>query len=312
MKPTEIRYRVTSALLQAAGPLPLAELAERCRLANDAVLSALDALIEQGQVVAGELIEGRSGPHYRWATLWETEATDNAASARRRLRAITNPPRKLAASQLGIESKTIRAFHDFIIRDYQPSRDKRLLVFFQCSVRRPFSTSPSHASMRRAVQMATGLDPAKDFEACPVHVVVLASTIGPVPYELEDVYPANVGGGGVKGFSPAHYERVKPILARRMADYVTAHGGCYDHIATFTQGRYAEVVRAAQQIAGVTFPIFPEDNGPKVVRIGESTPRTYWQKYWIQLALLLAHRLGSSARRQMRRRLRERLIEYAD
>ena len=50
--------------------------------------------------------------------------------------------------------------------------------------------------MRKAIETATGYNPRKHFEKCPVHVVVLASKIGPVLYELENVYPANVKGGG--------------------------------------------------------------------------------------------------------------------
>ena len=132
-----------------------------------------------------------------------------------------------------------------MINEYRPPEDKGILVFLQCSVRRPFSSWPSHVSMRRAVSVATGHDPGADFVRCPVHAVVPASKVGPVPYELEDEYPANVRAGGVKHFRPEHYAQVKPVLAERMAQYIRAHGHNYDRIATFTQGRYGEVTVAA-------------------------------------------------------------------
>jgi predicted RNA-binding protein len=197
-----------------------------------------------------------------------------------------------------------------VIDDYVPPADKRLLVVLQCSVRRPFSSSPSHGSMRRAIRVATGADPAGDFEACPVHVVVLASRIGPVPYELEDVYPANVGGGGVKHFRDEHYGRVRPILAARMAEYLTAHRDSYDHAATFTDARYGEVMRDARELAGMELPIFPRRDGPAVVRMGKSKPRTYWQKYWIQLFLEIVGRLARARRVEAKRRLEELDVVY--
>ena len=43
---------------------------------------------------------------------------------------------------------------------------------------------------------------------------------------LEDLYPANVRGGGVKRFDREIYERVKPVLAERMAQYILTYGEC--------------------------------------------------------------------------------------
>ncbi|KKL53251.1 hypothetical protein LCGC14_2277330, partial [marine sediment metagenome] len=131
-----------------------------------------------------------------------------------------------------------------------------------------------------------------------------------VPYELEDVYPANVGGGGVKHFKDDHYDRVKPILARRMADYLRAHAGSYDHFATFTHARYGDVMAEARRLAGVDMAIFPDDAGPIVIDMAGSRPRTYWAKYWIQLCLEIIKWLPPAARKQARRRLRERQVHY--
>jgi predicted RNA-binding protein len=204
----------------------------------------------------------------------------------------------------------VTAFHRYITQTYRPPPDKRFLVFFQCSVRRPFSTSPSHGSMRRAISVATGYDPARDFRSCPVHVVVLASTVGPVPYELEDTYPANVRAGGVKDYRRETYEAVKPILAGRMADYLTVHGACYDRISTFTHSAYADVMREALRLAGARFPILPTADGPRVRRMGKSTPRTYWQKGWIQLYLEILTWLSPAGQRQAAERLAALDVEY--
>jgi predicted RNA-binding protein len=166
--------------------------------------------------------------------------------------------------------------------------------------------------MRRAIQVATGNDPARDFEKCPVHVVVLASLIGPAPYELEDTYPANVSSGGVKHFRPEHYARARPVLAERMAEYLAKHGHCYDRVTTFTEGRYAEVMADARELAGIDFPILPQKGGPIVELMGKSKPRTYWAKYWIQLYLEIVDWLGENKAREARSRLEKLEVSFRD
>ena len=292
MTSAEANYRVAAALLQAEGPRTLAEVVEASGVPRAACLSALDDLVEAGDVQSGELTPGEPGPQYAWGTLPEDDMS-------RRV-----PP--------GLNSELVRRFNHFVINDYTPPKDKKLLVVFQCSVRRPFSTSPSQASMRRAVQMATGYDPAprNQFAECPVHVVVLASLIGPVPYDLEEVYPATVSFGGVGHFSGRDYKTVLPILAERMAAYIAANRRQYEHIATFTSGRYGEIMADAADIAGVDIAIFPDPAGPRVIRMGDSRPRAYWQKYWIQLCLALASQLGPIAQRVTRRRLADHDVQY--
>jgi hypothetical protein len=189
------------------------------------------------------------------------------------------------------------------------------LVFLQCSVRRPFSTAPSHAPLRRAIRAATGYDPRHD-PACPVHVVVLASKIGPVPYELEDLYPANVRGGGVKHFGQQTYQRVKPLLAERMARYLLTYSRHYERITSFTQGRYAEVLGQARKIAveqgglGLDFPILPQAGGPIVTRMRGSKPHQYWARYWIQLYLEITSWLDPDQQRLATARLQELDVDY--
>ncbi|MHC4984729.1 MAG: DUF5591 domain-containing protein [Planctomycetota bacterium] len=292
MTSAEAHYRVAAGLLRSDRPLTLAEVVEETGVRRAACLSALDDLEEAGDIRSGELVKGEPGPQYAWGELPKDDTS-------RRV-----PP--------GLNSELVRRFNDFVVNGYKPPAGKKHLVFFQCSVRRPFSTSPSQASMRRAVAMATGYDPAprNDFDKCPVHVVVLGSLIGPVPYDLEEVYPATVSFGGVGHFSDSDYAIVRPILAERMAAYIKKNKRRYATYATFTSGRYGEVMAAAAEIAGVEMAIFPDPFGPKVIRMGDSRPRAYWQKYWIQLCLHLAEQLGPTAKRITRRRLADHNVEY--
>jgi hypothetical protein len=306
MDANEQRYRMIAALLQADGPLTASQAGKAAGMGRKSTEAALTGLVQEGLVVCGDLVPGRRGPQYRWAARWAEEAGNRAVESVRDLRTTVGE----GAREFDLNDEPVLAFNEFVISKYRPPEDKQFLVFLQCSVRRPFWKSPSHGSMRRAISVATGYDPARDFEQCPVHVVVLASKIGPVPYDLADVYPANVGGGGVKHFDPDYFERVKPILAERMARYITVHGPRYRRMATFTDGRYGEVMAAAREIAGVDFPIFPDPGGPAIVRMGKSTPRTYWQRYWIQLYLEIVSWLSPADRRAAAARLDKLAIEY--
>jgi len=308
--PNEIRNRVIAVLLQSEAVLGLGEIAAQAGIQEKQLRPVLEELVASCQVVEGRLSPDQQAPQYRWRARWESEIGRRTAEAKERLRGLVGAADDVPDERPGIDSPPVLAFHEYVINEYRPPEDKRCLVFLQCSVRRPFSTSPSQASMRRAISVATGYDPSNDFLSCPVHVVVLASTMGPVPYEFEDIHPANVGGGGVKHFSSEHYARVKPILAERMAAYVTAHRDCYDHITTFTDGRYGEVIEDAKGIAGVDFPVLPVPNGPRILRMGRSAPRTYWQKYWIQLYLEIVSWLESPSQEQAGARLKELDVRF--
>jgi predicted RNA-binding protein len=282
----------------------------RCGIGEEEAVPVLMELVNDRLVTEGEMLSRKPKPQYFWRSRWETEAQRHAAGSRQKLQEIVSRTEK-KREKLELEDDSVLAFYDYVINGYRPPKNKRFLVFLQCSVRRPFSSSPSHASMKRAISVATGFDPSRDFESCPVHVVVLASKIGPVPYELENVHPANVGGGGVKHFDWAYYTRVKPILAERMATYIITHRRCYDRITTFTESRYGEVMEEARRMAAVDFRILPEPDGPQIIRVGKSYPRKYWEIYWIQLCLEIVSWLNSAERKRALARLDEMGIKYS-
>jgi hypothetical protein len=306
----ELRYRATSALLQATGPLSLAEVAREAGVPARSLSPVLAEMGREKLVVSGRLAPGARSRQFRWAARWKDVSGRAASDSRRGLLERMASEEVLRERELGIDSPPVTAFCDYILEAYRPPEGKRFLVFLQCSVRRPFSKSPSHGSMKKAIRLATGHDPAKDFDTCPVHIVVLASRIGPVPYELEDVYPANVGGGGVKHFSPDHYTRVRPVLADRVARYIQRNRRRYKRIATFTDSRYGEVMADARSRTGVEFPIFPALGGAVVESVGNSRPRTYWARCWIQLFLEVASWLGPEEQAQADERLRKLKVTY--
>jgi hypothetical protein len=318
VKRSEIRYRATSTLLQVSGPLDLERLVEQCGVPAVDLLPVLQELVDEGQVVCIPAPAGDERPlvdplpaQYCWAERWQQHAQQRVQRSQQAIQAAVAARAETPTEKLDVESEAATAFFRHVIDEYHPPRDKRFLVFLQCSIRRPFSTSPSHASIRRAIATATGYDPARDFERCPVHVVVLASKIGPVPYELENIYPANVRGSGVKHMDDRTYDRVKPILARRMAQYLIAHGSQYLRATTFTEGRYADVMEEARSIATAQrgeeahFRILPRVGGPRIVRRGNTIPHRYWERYWIQLYLEIVSWLEPDQGQQAARRLEQ-------
>jgi len=307
----QIRYGIASALLQAEAPLTLERLVETCGLGEAAVAPVLEGLMEEGLVVATGLAPGRPGPCYWWGARWQAESQQRSAQSRSRLRRAVGRRDANSSQSPEMDSEPVLAFYEHVLHEYEPPKGKRFLVFLQCSVRRPSSSSPSHAALRRAIATATGSDPRWDFERCPVHVVVLASKVGPVPYDLEDVYPANVRGRGVERFVKKEFARAKPVLAGRMAGYLIAHGRRYERMAAFTARRHGEVMRQARAAVGMDLPIFPVLGGTRIVRMGGAPPRNYWEKYWIQLHLEVASWLDANLQRRAAQRLEELEVEFS-
>jgi predicted transcriptional regulator len=293
----EERQRVVSALLQATEPLGLFDLAEVAALPRARSEELLAALESDGLVVRARFVTGDAEWRYRWSAAWFRELESRVSQARRELEAAVEATGTREAHEADPNAPAATAFAEWIAARYRPPEDKRILVLLQCSVRRPFSSSPSHGTLRRAIALAVGHDPARQFAACPVHVVVLASRIGPVPYELEGLHPATVSGGGVKQMGEDEYARVRPVIAQRVAQYLDAHRDLYDHVLTFTDGRYAEVAEDAAALAGREIVLLPQVPGPRVTRDGLPSGRKYWDRYWIQLFLAVRDRLPSHARR---------------
>jgi hypothetical protein len=66
----------------------------------------------------------------------------------------------------------------------------------------------------------------------------------------------------------------------------------------------------AARLAGVEFPIFPVPGGPRVLHVDGSVPRTYWQKYWIQLCLEVLSWLSPHRQAAAHRRLKKMKVAY--
>ncbi|MGD8238020.1 MAG: DEAD/DEAH box helicase [Armatimonadota bacterium] len=251
--------------------------------------------LEEGSAVVRDLISAGFRLH-RGQLLYRLRKRVGAGEEETMRRIVKTEEQK--REDVRIDSKAVLDFCDHILTEYNPPPDKDMLVFFQCSVSRPYSKSPSHGSMRKSIRLATGHDPRDEFDDCRCHVVVLSSVIGPVPYEMENVYPADERGGGVKHMSPEQYAAARPILAERMAEYLKRWHDRYKVITTFTSGSYGDVMEAAKAIAGVDFPVLPDMDGVRL-----KGGHQYWTKYWIQVFFELLKGMTDDERAEAMKRL---------
>jgi len=267
----------TAVLLRdVRGPVGLAELSARIGAPIDDLQAKLLELLDRREVVLGALLDDPTIPAACWWETWCDQQADWLEATRAPLEQAVRAERNSADADP--RSDAAEAFQQYLVDQYTPPRGKRILALVQDAVRRPYSSAPSHASLRQAVRLATGYDPSHDPYCCPVHMLVLASHLGPVPYELEDLWPASCRSAGVKQLSDQAFTDRLPLLAGLLRHYLEHHADAYDTITVFAEGRYGAVVREA----GFDGPISPM-RGEVIVRVGDKVPRPYWQRYWIQL-----------------------------
>ena len=132
MNRSEIRYRITSTLLQADAPLTLDELIAGCGIEQAALLPVLQELIGEGQVVQGDLDPGKEAPQYGWGARWEQEAQRRTAGVQQDVHAALDTIERVSNHELDVDSEPSLALYQHVLHEYQPPRDKRFLVFLQC------------------------------------------------------------------------------------------------------------------------------------------------------------------------------------
>jgi archaeosine synthase len=124
----------------------------------------------------------------------------------------------------------IRRFAERVIHRYHPPRTD-VAVLLPCSARKPYSLSRSHHLLRGAI-CGRG------------HEVILTSPLGPVPRDLELVYPAAHYDIPVTGY----WDREeRGVIGGLLAEYLTSHG--YQRVIAHLDGGAGEV---AEEVAATT------------------------------------------------------------
>ncbi|MBP2145035.1 archaeosine synthase [Methanofollis sp. W23] len=140
--------------------------------------------------------------------------------------------------------------YQFILHHYQvPARE--VAVFVPCSVKKPYSTSPSHRLFDRVI-----------FQALPpeeVHVVVFG-TCGVVPRELELMYPyASYRYMLGRCPDPAVHRSFLRIETVRLEGYLKKTAGTYRHRVAYCLGEFRKAMQAASARTGVPVTLAPSD-----------------------------------------------------
>ena len=103
-----------------------------------------------------------------------------------------------------------------IYERYQPPVTKKVLLLLPCSARKPYSTSRTHKTFRRAIDSVG--------KSHLVHEVIVTSPLGVVPRELELFYPAAHYDIPVTG----HWDCFETGMIRDLIRHIASFG--YEHI----------------------------------------------------------------------------------
>ena len=132
--------------------------------------------------------------------------------------------------------------HRYIIEEYEVA-PKDIAVFMPCSVRKPYSASPSHQLIRSVISQV--LPP----ERC--HIVIFG-TCGIVPSELEEMYPyAHYHYMLGKCRDPAVLEDFLRIETDRVAGYLAKTRHLYRFRIGYCIGIFRQALIRGSEKAGV-------------------------------------------------------------
>ncbi|GCC10642.1 PUA domain protein [archaeon] len=127
----------------------------------------------------------------------------------------------------------VRRWYRRIKECYSPPEDIKLTVVLPCSAKKPYSTSKSHITFRKAIKAGAG----KKLNL--VHEVTLTSPLGMVPRELEELYPACCYDTSVTGYWS---EEEKSTAEELIRDYA---GKAHSKIVGYCSEAYAEILDSA-------------------------------------------------------------------
>ncbi len=74
--------------------------------------------------------------------------------------------------------------------DIFPAKDYKIIIIFPCSSKKPYSSSKSHRSFRKAMRNAVKTHKTQ-IKIEDIHEIILTSPLGVVPRELESIFPAS-------------------------------------------------------------------------------------------------------------------------
>ena len=155
-----------------------------------------------------------------------------------------------------VNKKEIQDYYKSILKDFKPNK-KKILLFVQCSKVKPYSNSPSHRYIRKAIKELTGYDPYEFPEKNPIQIIVISSLIGPVPYERETDFIPSHYNFSVNRITKDQYNVIEPILINRISKFLLKIKDNYEHIIFFAKNNYRTICEKVREETKVDFIITP-------------------------------------------------------
>lgn len=186
----------------------------------------------------------------------------------------------------------------FIIDRY-PVPKRRIGVFLPCSMKKPFSTSPSHRIFDRVIFSELAEE--------DVHLVVFG-TCGVVPRELERMYPFThyrymLG----KCTDPRVKRDFYTIETHRLIGYLKKTEHCYEHRIAYCIGGFRKAMEQASKESGIPVTLVPSDrtireNSREELRFSEGSlhMEAYLREFRSELARLKAPAETATGRKKQR------------
>ena len=179
-------------------------------------------------------------------------------------------------------SEEIEKYYKCILRKFKPKK-KKILLFVQCSKIKPYSNSPSHKYIRKAITELTGFDPYDFPEKNPIQIIVISSLIGPVPYENESDYIPSHYNLSVNRIAKEQFREIEPILVNRISNFLLKIKDNYQDIIFFVKNNYRTICEKVRKDTNINFIISPS---PELHMIREA-----WIELKYKLLELLKERL---------------------
>ncbi len=155
-----------------------------------------------------------------------------------------------------IFSEKVENYYKFILRNFKPKK-KKILLFIQCSKVKPYSNSPSHKYIRKAITELTGFDPYDFPEKNPIQIIVISSLIGPVPYENESDYIPSHYNLSVNKITKEQFKEIEPILIARISKFLLKVKDNYKFIIFFVKNNYRIICEKVREENNINFIISP-------------------------------------------------------
>ncbi len=155
-----------------------------------------------------------------------------------------------------VNKKEVQDYYKSILNDFKPNK-KKILLFVQCSKIKPYSNSPSHKYIRKAIKELTGYDPSEFPEKNPIQIIVISSLIGPVPYERETDYIPSHYNFSVNKITKDQYHVIEPILINRISKFLIKIKDNYENIIFFVKNNYRTICEKVREETKGDFIIIP-------------------------------------------------------